>query len=315
MITLDTNIGISSSFYYLLTKLRRKYSLSNKSIDKHTDAHAAKGAEKTDKADKTNETNNINKAELKENLDYEQLIKDLKINLPANRFAILLMLPPSELFQLLELLDKDKLLNGLRFFTKEKLMRFVGQLPKRDLLKMLFFMFTDRDQLIENLPLKEIHRFLTSNKIEKRHFMKIFEMLPRQTLSVIAGYLTGKECDKMSRPDLLNEIEPFKKYQLVNGIKKLDEKTLRNFITNLTESFPKLYNEFSHQALFNVSASFARVDIIDSMSMIHNDKIMDMLSELPDKLLALTVSQMDPETFANALLNDHKDVLAKLVLG
>ncbi len=312
MITLDTNLGISSSFYYLLAKLRRKYGFSNKAIDKYTETQAAKGAPQTGK---TNETAQVNKVKLKENLDYEQLIKDLKLSVSANRFAILLMLPASELFQLLQLLGKENLLNGLKFFTKEKLMRFIARLPKRDLLKMLFYMFTDRDQIIENIPLKEIHRFLSSNKIEKGHFMKIFEMLPRQTLSVIANYLTGKRCDKMSRPDLLEQIEPFKKYQLINGIKKLDEKTLRNFVTTMTESFPKLYNEFSHLSLFNVSAGFARADLIDGMRVLDDNKIMSMLSELPDKLLALTVSQIDPEVFAHVLLNGHKDLLANLVLS
>lgn len=315
MITLDTNLGISSSFYHLLIKLRRKYGFTNKTIDKYTEAQAAKGALKTDKTSNANEANGISNVKLKENLDYEQLIKDLKLNLPENRFAILMMMPPSELFQMLQLLGKENLLNGLKFFTKDKLMRFIGQLPKRDLLKMLFYMFTDKDQIIEHLPTKEIYRFLSSNKIEKGHFMKIFEMLPRQTLSTIAGYLTGKKCDKMSRPDLLKEIEPFKKYQLVNGIKRLDEKTLRGFVTTLTEAFPKLYNEFSHVALFNVSAKFARVDLIDAMRVIDESKVMNMLADLPDKLLALTVSQIDPEVFAHVLMKSHKDLLANLVLG
>jgi len=315
MITLDTNLGINSSFYYLLQKLRRKHGLSNRTIDKYTETHATKGTPEANKSEKTKETDEASNVKLKENLDFEQILEDLRLNLPQNRFAILLMMPNSELLQMLELLGKDKLLNGLKFFTKEKLMGLIANLPKRDLLKMLFHLFTDRDQLIENLPTKELHKFLTSNKIEKGHFMNIFEMLPRQNLSVIAGYLTGKNCDKMSRPDLLKDIESFKKYQMVNGIKKLDEKTLRNFVTNLTESFPKLYNEFSHVSLFNVSARFARTDLIDSMAVIDNDKIMDMLTELPDKLLALTVSQIDPEVFSHLLLNNHKDLLANLVMG
>ncbi len=315
MITLDTNLGINSSFYYLLNKLRKKYGLSSKAIDKYAETHAASTTPKTDKTDKTNEANQVNNVKLKENLDYEKLLEDLRLNIPQNRFAILLMMPTSELFQMLELLGKDNLLNGMRFFTKEKLMRFIAQLPKRDLLKMLFYMFTDKDQIIEHLPLKELHRFLTSNKIEKGHFMNIFEMLPRQTLSTIAGYLTGKECGKMSKADLLKEIEPFKKYQIVNGVKKLDEKALRGFITTMTEAFPKLYNEFSHKALFDVSAGFARVDLIEGMRVIDDSKIMDMLSDLPDKLLALTVSQIDTDVFSHILLNDHKDLLANLVFS
>ncbi len=312
MITLDTNLGISSSFYYLLNKLREKYGVSGSSVDKNAQTQDTNATSRTEQ---TNETNQVSELALKENLDYEQLIEDLRLHGVENRFALLLMMPVDELLQILQLLGKEELLNGLRFFTKEKLLSFVGELSKKDLLKMLFHMFTDKDQIIEHLPLKELHRFLSSDKIEKGHFMNIFEMLPRETLSVIAGYLTGRQCDKMARPDLLGQIGSFKKYQMVNGIKKLDEKTLRGFITTMTESFPDLYNEFSHTSLFNVSAGFARIDLIDGMGVLENEKIIGMLSELPDKLLALTASQIDTETFADLLLNDHKDLLANLVLG
>ena len=314
MITLDTNLGLSSSsFYLLLNKLRKKYGCySNQAVNSNTQTGAANG---TSQANKTEDAKDVNKLQLKDNLDYNQVIEDLKLNLPENKFAILMMMPTSELFQLMELLGKDNLLSGLKFFTKEKLMTFVAQLPKRDLLKMLFSLFTDKTQLIEYLPIKELYHFLSSDKITKGHFMKIFEMLPKETLSTIAAYLTGKSCDKMSKSNLLQEINNFKKYQLTNGIKQLGEQNLRGVVTTLTKSFPKLYNEFSHVALFNVSAEFARTDLVDSMKVIDNSKIMLMLSELPDKLLALTVSQIDPEIFAQILLNDHKDLLANLVLG
>jgi len=315
MITIDTNLGMSSSFYYLLQKLRKKYGCSDKTIDNYTQTQAAKGAPQTSKTENVEKTNDVSKAALKENLDYSQLIQDLKLNMPQNRFAILMMMPTSTLYQMLELLGKDNLLNGLKFFTKEKLMGLIAHLPKTDLLKMLFKMFTDRTQLIENLPTKELYRFLGSNKIDKRHFMNIFEMLPKETLAQIAGYLTGEKCDKMNQQDLLEKIQPFKKYQLINSIRTLDEKTLRGFITNMAETFPDLYNEFSHVALYNVSAKFAKTDLVDSMRVIDDSKIMDMLSELPDKLLALTVSQIDPEVLAHLLLNKHQDLLASLVLA
>ncbi len=318
MITLDTNLSIqSSSFHFLLNKLKRKYGYTNNNIDKYTEAHASNGVPQTDKTDKTDQVNGadgVNGID-KDSLDYEKLIEELKLNLPENRFAILMLLPRSELFEMLQLLGKDKLLNGLKFFTKEKLMTMIGGIPKKQLLKMLFEMFTDPSQLIENLPTKELMMFLRSDKIEKGHFMKMFELMPQNNLATIAGYLTKKDCGKMPKKELLNEIDGFKKFHIVDSFRKLDEKSLRNFVTNMTESFPKLNNEFSHLALFNVAEKFAKTDLIESMMTIDNSLIMNMLSQLPDKLLALTVSQIDPEVFSDILLNDYKDILAKLVLG
>lgn len=316
MITLDTNLTIqSSSFHYLLNKLRRKYGYTNRSIEKYTESYASNGIPQTDQAEKTNEVNGVNDVNAKENLNFEQIIKELKLNVAENRFALLMMIPRSELFQMLQLLGKDKLLNGLRFFSKEKLMGLIGGLPKQELLKMLFQAFTDPAQLIENLPTKELYSFLRSDKIEKGHFMKMFELMPQNTLATIGGYLTKKNCDKMSKKDLLQEIKGFEKFHIVDSFKKLDEKSLRNFVTTMTESFPKLYNEFSHLSMFKVAERFARTDLIDSMIVLDDSKIINMLAELPDKLLALTVSQIDPEVFAALLLNDYQDLLANLVLG
>ncbi len=316
MITLDTNLTVqSSSFYYLLNKLRRKYGYTNKNIDSYTEAYAAKGIPRANQAEKTEEVSGVNDVKAKENLDYEKLIEDLKLNLPENRFAILLLLPRSELFEMLELLGKEKLLNGLKFFTKEKLMTLIAGLPKKELLKMLFEMFTNPSQLIENLPTKELYLFLRSDKIEKGHFMKMFELMPHKTLSTIAGYLTKKNCKDMSKKELLHEIKGFEKFHIIDSFRKLDDKSLRNFITTMTDSYPKLYNEFSHLALFNVANRFAKIDLIESMIVIDESKIMNMLAELPDKLLALTVSQIDPEVFAALLLNDYQEILAGLVLG
>jgi len=315
MITLDTNLGISSSFNSLLLKLRKKYGSSNTTIDKNTEASAAKGSSQTNKTETTEKTGGVSKLALKENLDYEQIIKDLKLNLPENKFAILMMMPISQLYELLELLDKDDLLNGLKFYTKEKLMKFIGKLPKSDLLQMLFQLYTDKSQLIENLPTKELYRFLGSQKIDNRHFMKIFELMSKENLAQIVGHLTGEKCENLNQRDLLGKLQPFKKFQLISGIKQFDEKTLRGFITNMAETFPNLYNEFSHVALYENSSKFARTDLIKSMQVIDNSKIIGMISQLPDKLLALTVSQIDTEDFASILLNKNQDLLASLVLG
>lgn len=316
MITLDTSLAMSSSsFHYLLMKLRRKYGHYNKSIDQHTEAYAAKGVPQANHAKKAGEVTQVTDIEAKKALDYEALIEDLKLNLPENRFAILMMIPRSELLQIAELLGKEQLLSGLKFFTKEKLMALIGQLPKRDLLQMLFHLFTDKQQIIEHLPTKELHRFLSSDKIEKGHFLKIFEMLPRETLATIVGYLTGENWDKSAKADMLDRVKDFKKFQLVNGIKKLDERHLRELVTTMTEAYPKLYGEFSHLSLFNVADRFARGDLIESMIVVDSDKILDMLTELPDHLLALTISQIDPEIFAAVLLNNYQDLLAGLVLG
>lgn len=317
MITIDTSFLTSStSFYYLLEELKKKYGYGSSNVNQTNGTSNANATAQANSTTQTDETSGISETEAKQLLDYEQLIEDLKLNLPENRFALLLLFPRAELFKIIEYLEKENLLNGLKFFTKEKLMNLIGSLiSKQDLLKMLFKMFTDKSQLIENLPKKELDRFLRSDQVEKGFIMNAFELMPKENLAVIAGYLTRQDCSKMKKSELLAAIQPFKKFHIVDGIMKLDEASERNLITLMTDSQPKLYNEFSHLALFNVTEKFAKTDIIESMTVIDTAKITDMLSELPDKLVALTASQIDPEIFAKLLLSNYKDILAELVLG
>jgi hypothetical protein len=326
LITLDTDFTLPSSFNYLLAKVRRKYNRSNQAIDKYTEAYASQGTPQTNKSyqaeqalnsDEINQSSQTGQTNCvqKDNLDYDQLIKDLKLNVAENRYALLMLIPRPELMKMLRLLGKDKLLYGLKFFSKEMIMKFIYHLPKTDILKMLFTLFTDKKQILEFFPIKELNNFMLSDKVEKGHLIKTFELMPRETLASIAGTITGEDYSHASKSDLMNKLSMFKKQKLVNGIKKLDYKSKLNLITNLTESFPNLYQEFSRIALCQVCDRFAKIDLIDSMKVLEDKKIFEMLGVLPDKLLAVVVSQIDPEVFASLLLRDYKDLLANLVLG
>lgn len=318
MITLDTNLSTasssSSSFPYLLAKLRKKYGYNNKNVQ-NTSSYSSSSATQSQNTNQTNSVDDQNQVATADSIDYEQLIEDLKLNVSDNRFALLLHMPRQELVALLHLLGKENLLNGLKFFSKSKLMGFLSGLSKQELLKMLFKMFTDSKQLIENLPTKELYNFLRSDKVEKGYLMKTFGLMPKNSLATIARYLTGKNCDNMNKAELLKAIEPFKKFHIVDGMKKLGERDFREIISTMVETNPKLYMEFSQAALLNVAGSFAKTDLIEGMSTIEPTKIIGMLSELPESLLALTVSQIDPEVFAAILINSYKDLLASMVLG
>ena len=48
------------------------------------------------------------------------------------------------------------------------------------------------------------------------------------------------------------------------------------------------------------------------MQVLEKDDIMDMIVELPEDLMAVTATQLDPEKFAKMLCTDFADILGQI---
>ncbi|HBH17801.1 MAG TPA: hypothetical protein DDX14_02430, partial [Cyanobacteria bacterium UBA9579] len=157
MITIDTSLIYNTKYYELNTK--RTNTNAYESIDAYTEAHAAKG---------TPESQLVKNKDL----DQDTIIKALQLHLPNNRLSILKLLNHSELVSLLWMLEKGKLALGLKFFTKSKLLQYVYDLPKEQLLKVLFRAYS-KDEVLSFMPMKALTGFLNSTKINHSDLMKL----------------------------------------------------------------------------------------------------------------------------------------------
>ena len=317
MITLDTNLTLYPGLYYYLPMIKSKNSKAYSAIDQYSDDQAAKGtrigqhgqiiqaAQDTQNANAANKVNNVP-------TDTASLIEMMKLELPANKAAILKLIPHSELLQFLFLIDKDQLLSGLKLFTKEKLLQFIGNLPKEQLLKMLSKMYISNDKILENFSIKELNHFLSSKKIDKSNMIKIFQSLSTTELAQIAEAATGVSQGNKTQAQLFKVIGELSATQITDGIKGLEYKKMRGIVSEMLKQDSSLYTEFTQESLFKQTAEFGKTSLIEGMGVLDTDQLIKYLGKLPDNFLALVVTQIDTETLAQILISDYQNLLSQI---
>lgn len=312
-ITLD-GIDIYYAKYYL-PLIKAGNSSAYSSIDKYAQQAAeSNSATQTSQTSQTQNTQQTNSTTQTNNVpnDYSTLMELLKLHLPQNKLEILLQMSHSDLVQFLYLLDKDDLLNGLKFFTKEKLKTFVNNLPKEQLLKMLFSMYTSKEQILDLMPIKELNNFLSSKKIEKSNLIKIFQTLSKTELAQIMESITGTAQGNKSQVELLQGLNGLNAMQLTGGIKGLEYKKMLNIVKHLLKQDETLFQEFSQTELFKRTENFTKSSLIEGMNVLGNDQIIKYLDKLPDNLLSVVLTQIDTSAFAQILISDYQNLLSSI---
>lgn len=317
MITLDANLTLYPGLYYYLPMIKSKNSKAYSAIDQYSDAQAAKGT-KVGQHGQTiqaaQDTQNANAASQVNNVptDASTLIETLKLQLPANKMAILNLIPRSEVFQFLYLLEKDQLLSGLKLFTKDKLLQFIDNLPKEQLLKMLSKMYISNDQILEYFSIKELNHFLSSKKIDKSNMIKIFQSLSSTELAQIAEATTGVSQGNKSHTQLLKVIGDFSPTQITDGVKGLEYKKMSGIISEMLKQDPTLYTEFTQESLFKQTNDFSKSSLVEGMGVLDTEQLIKYLDKLPDNFLSLVVTQIDTDTLAQILINDYQNLLSQI---
>ncbi len=296
MITIDTSLLFDAKNFIYNTRRKNQNAYSN--IDKFSDEHAVNGTPKYLKP--------ASVQELKE------IITALKLDIPKNRFSILLLLPPGELFDMLSLIEPEKLLLGLKFFNKEKIINYLALLPKEDLIKMLLHKIS-KEKLLKLLPMKMHKKFLESKNLPKDELMKVIMTLPRNILVQLIEFITGESVNNdIPREELAKKFTQFDKTVIVEGLKSLPPNELTAFITKLILNNEELLKEYPKMAFMKELIKWQKSDIIESMIVLDPEKIINLLGELPADLLANVVTLMDQDELTARLLKYHANLLSSI---
>lgn len=298
MTTIDAILALAPNPYIL--QIKRKNKNAYASIDKLAEAHAANAPQKAKPKTSTKD------------IDFEEVLKQLKLYLPRNRLAILSLMKHTELVELLQLLKMDKLILGLKFFNKKKLLQFILYLPKEDLMKMLLKIFS-REEILTMMPVKEFKKFFQSTKISQDMFIKAFELLPKHLLAQILEGITGKAAGNKTHEALMNDLKQFNKSFLVEGIMSLGKKQIMAVAEAFIKMDQSLFEEFSKGAFFRPLAILPKNTLIGTMDVLEPEKIINMLGGLPQNILAQLTTLIDPSMLSDELLKSHAGLLASMM--
>lgn len=246
--------------------------------------------------------------------DPSQLIELFQLADPRNKLVIMQSMTSTQLAKLVPMLEVDDLVQGLQFFTQESLMDLLKEVPKEELVKTVFEMFSQR-QVIDYMPEQELDKLLTGTDMDKDLLLKNLQSLPEMYLQQIIESVTGEEASG-NASELVLQISQMGDREYKQAIMNLQPLQKQELTLSITSSEPKLYEKFSTDAYTHIIMRERQKDeTIKSMGVIKPEYLQRMMDNLPQDLLAVVVTQIDTEKFADALITKFPELLAKFVAG
>lgn len=301
------SLAISSTLEYLQMRLgiseAKMQIYADKSLEQILDAEAAQGNQAAIQmaADMFSDPN--------------QLVELFQLADPENKLVIMQSMTSAQLEKLVPMLETDDLVEGLQFFTQDSLMDLLKEIPKEELVKTVFQMFSEQ-QIIENMPDKQLDKLLTSTDMDKEMLLQNLKSIPEMYLQQILESVTGEESKESNANDLVNQIGQLGDMQYKHAIMNLQPTQKQELTLSLTSREPKLYQKFDTDAYTHIIAREREKDeIVKSFAVIKPEYLQKMIDKLPQDILAVVTTQIDTDKFADSLINKFPEVLAKFIAG
>ena len=301
------SLAISSTLEYLQMRLgiseAKMQIYADKSLEQILDAEAAQGNQAAIQmaADMFSDPN--------------QLVELFQLADPENKLVIMQSMTSAQLEKLVPMLETDALVEGLQFFTQDSLMDLLKEIPKEELVKTVFQMFSEQ-QIIENMPDKQLDKLLTSTDMDKEMLLQNLKSIPEMYLQQILESVTGEESKESNANDLVNQIGQLGDMQYKHAIMNLQPTQKQELTLSLTSREPKLYEKFDTDAYTHIIAREREKDeIVKSFGVIKPEYLQKMIDKLPQDILAVVTTQIDTDKFADSLINKFPEVLAKFIAG
>ena len=243
----------------------------------------------------------------------QKLAKLLQLMDPKNRYLIIRNLSENDLDKLIPYLEQDDLLWGLRYFRVDKIMEMLNKLPTEELMSVVLQRFTLKD-IFMLMPTEEMDKFFENEKVERKDVMKHFEALDPSELERILVEQFGSVMKEKNQEEQLKFMESLKDddfIKMLQGMKKHDKIDL---MVSLCKEKPKLLEEINPECLTNPMRTMEKHDILQCMSVLDPEFLIPMVEELPPDLLQVVATQIDPQVFAQVLIDEFPDVLSKIAL-
>ena len=246
--------------------------------------------------------------------DVNQLIELFQLADPQNKLVIMQQMNDSQLEKLVPMLEQDDLLQGLHYFTQDNLLDLLKEIPKEELLKTVFELFS-QTQIIEYLPEKELDGLLTNIDLDKGLLLQNLKFIPDMYLQQILESVTGEEAQGSSS-ELILQISQLGDQDYKNALMNFQPAQKKDLTYALVNQETKLFEKFSTDAYtYMINRERDKNELIKAMHVIKPEHLHNMINELPQDLLSVVTTQIDTEKFADALINQFPELLAQFVAG
>lgn len=297
-ITINTDLAYIQSKLNISTSKMETY--KNKSIEEIIQTEAADGNQAAIQLAADMFTN------------VSQLVELFQLADPENKLAIMSEMTGAQLEKLVPMLETNDLVIGLNYFTQDSLLDLVKDIPKEELVKMVFQLFSQQ-QVIEFMPEEQLDNLLTGTDMNKQMLLNNLERLPEIYLQQIYESVSGKEANGNAK-EIIFQIGQLGDLDYKNAIKNLQPTQKKELTYMLANQETKLFEKFDTDAYTKIiNREREKDEMVKGMSVIRPEYLQKMINELPQDLLAVVTTQIDTDKFADALINKFPELLAQIV--
>ena len=297
-ITINTDLAYIQSKLNISTSKMETY--KNKSIEEIIQTEAADGNQAAIQLAADMFTN------------VSQLVELFQLAYPENKLAIMSEMTGAQLEKLVPMLETNDIVIGLNYFTQDSLLDLVKDIPKEELVKMVFQLFSQQ-QVIEFMPEEQLDNLLTGTDMNKQMLLNNLERLPEIYLQQIYESVSGKEANGNAK-EMISQIGQLGDLDYKNAIKNLQPTQKKELTYMLAKQETKLFEKFDTDAYTKIiNREREKDEMVKGMSVIRPEYLQKMINELPQDLLAFVTTQIDTDKFADALINKFPELLAQIV--
>ena len=302
MLVVDTNmeylqrvLGISAVTF------QQEYALS--SIDEIIETEAQKGNQKAIELAHELTTNKSLVMELFDLADTN------------NKLMILKEMGAKELHEFLPEMEEADILQGLFFFTEDSLLRMLEEIPKEELVKVAFELFS-KEQIVQFMPEDQLDKFLTSTEIDKNKILKHLQSIPVEYLSQVYEQISGESAENSDTLDLVKKIGQFSPLEYRDSLTSFQPTQKQQLVLSLGKEHNEWFQLFDSRAYTNIMGREKhQPEIVKGMSVVEPEHVEKMIKELTNDLLSIVITHIDTEKFAEILMNEFPEVMARIVLN
>ena len=297
MITLDVNLRYLTDNYNIGAEQLKMY--RGKSLKEIMEIEAKNGNSKASEF-------NLNIYS-----DPTELVRIFQLMNPENRYAIISNMSYKDKMKLISMLEKGEMLMGLRFFQKDKILDMLKSVDKEKLLQVILQKYS-MEEFMLMIPEKEQDKFFDSKKIDSKQILKAVQHLEPDKMARMIENVTGTSQQGKTRKEMMQTLSEMKPEMLKTAVKSLEQEEKAFVMFKMAEDDPKVLKELSVDAFLVPLEQLQKGDLIEAMGILEEEDLVNMLSELPEELMAITATQLDPNKFAKLLATDFSDIIGQI---
>ena len=297
---------IDGDYNYLINKLnltpQKLLEYGTKTVDEILEAEAAAGNQAAIQI--------VN--EMYTNVAF--LVEIFKLANPQNKYMILSQMTAQQLAEFLPLMEEKDLQQGLMYFSMDKLLDMMEDLPPEQLVNAVFEMFS-QEEIIQYMPEDQIDKVLTGPELEKNKVLEHLKSIPPEYLAQMIENVTGKPLEEMDSLGMIKQIENFNPMEYKDALIGMQPVQKQQLMLSLCKENPELYQLFAPEEYTNIINTYKqKPHVVKALEVIEKEEMIKMLQELPNDLLSMVITQIDPDVFGDMLLKKHAGLLAEVVM-